>query len=288
MYLIVNEASVAQKTSVVGLNLVRPMKNNQPDGATSEALPGHRRHRQASPKATWASEHRAEAERMGQKLAANGATLTIAHYNCGPVEPHEALCLLQIPKVIMDQFPKGLRMPKAVKYDVYMMDADSALNLVEPIHRFKRNYWEQMLKAEGVDGGGDDGGADEDDGKKRRRTGPSFSGNLARYFTGRGGGSSRTTGGSSSSSSSSSGGGVNNNAIDPVSGMRFGDDSVYLRMCWGYAAWGSTQLLAEMAKRHWGISQKFEHLNPDTKYDDVSDDIVIAAPNEYVDGGEDD
>ena len=61
-----------------------------------------------------------------------------------------------------------------------------------------------------------------------------------------------------------------------------------IKVFWGYAAWGATQLLAELAKRSWGLSEQWDERGGFTgmrtgRYDweDVVDTMSIAKASEY-------
>ena len=62
----------------------------------------------------------------------------------------------------------------------------------------------------------------------------------------------------------------------------------HIKVFWGYAAWGATQLLAELARRSWGLSEQwderggFEGMHTG-KYDweDTVDHMSIAKASEY-------
>lgn len=54
---------------------------------------------------------------------------------------------------------------------------------------------------------------------------------------------------------------------------------------WGYAAWNSSQLLAEIAKRHWGLSEACLDYQGWAQWDDVVADMCMAKESEYSKAG---
>jgi len=60
-----------------------------------------------------------------------------------------------------------------------------------------------------------------------------------------------------------------------------------LKVFWGYASWGSTQLLAEMARRSWGVFEDWEGRNglqgihEGLRWNEVVDHMSIAKASEY-------
>jgi hypothetical protein len=62
---------------------------------------------------------------------------------------------------------------------------------------------------------------------------------------------------------------------------------VLSQVFWGYASWGSTQLLAEMARRSWGIAEDWEArgglqgLHEGLRWAEVVDHMSIAKASEY-------
>ena len=71
-------------------------------------------------------------------------------------------------------------------------------------------------------------------------------------------------------------------------GSESGHRRCRLKVFWGYAAWGPTQLLAEMARRSWGLSEQWEQRGGLRGLDegrmawtDVVDHMSIAKASEY-------
>ncbi|CAD7947621.1 unnamed protein product [Amoebophrya sp. A120] len=58
-------------------------------------------------------------------------------------------------------------------------------------------------------------------------------------------------------------------------------EASHLRIYWGYAAWGTSQLLAEIAKRHWGINTEPYEFEPLPVWDDAVVNISMAKESEY-------
>jgi len=60
-----------------------------------------------------------------------------------------------------------------------------------------------------------------------------------------------------------------------------------IKVFWGYASWGSTQLLAEMARRSWGISEEWDtrgglqNIHTSLRWNEVVDHMSIAKASEY-------
>lgn len=60
-----------------------------------------------------------------------------------------------------------------------------------------------------------------------------------------------------------------------------------IKVFWGYASWGSTQLLAELARRSWGISEDWDARNglqgihAGLKWSNIVDHMSIAKASEY-------
>merc|ERR1712070_833192 len=85
-------------------------------------------------------------------------------------------------------------------------------------------------------------------------------------------------------------------AIEVKKGLHVGDVSVItsiantafkltgakpvLKVFWGYAAWGHTQLLAELARRSWGLVLS-DSYRDDVGWDEVVDAVLIAKESEY-------
>jgi len=64
-------------------------------------------------------------------------------------------------------------------------------------------------------------------------------------------------------------------------------ESSDIKVFWGYASWGSTQLLAELARRSWGISESWDARNglqgmhAALQWKEVVDHMSIARASEY-------
>lgn len=58
--------------------------------------------------------------------------------------------------------------------------------------------------------------------------------------------------------------------------------TVPLKLFWGYAAWNATQLLAEVAKRHWGFSAESVSIREGAvKWDNYYEEMYMAKESEY-------
>jgi len=59
------------------------------------------------------------------------------------------------------------------------------------------------------------------------------------------------------------------------------DNRTKLYIFWGYAAWNTSQLFAEIAKRHWGLGVEEYDFDPLPTWDDVVMDVSMAKESEY-------
>ncbi|CAD7975021.1 unnamed protein product [Amoebophrya sp. A25] len=72
--------------------------------------------------------------------------------------------------------------------------------------------------------------------------------------------------------------------LSQFSGFQSTSEKARVSIFWGYAAWNTSQLLAEVAKRHWGVSNQTVDASAgfrDVCWDDVMTGMTMAKESEY-------
>jgi ubiquitin-conjugating enzyme E2 J2 len=248
---------------VVAVNLCRPI------GAPPQHAPASRMSRggrATSPAATWAREHAPLLEALPP-----GAAVTVQHFVGGPVEPGEAFALLEIPPT----------RPEESAAAGGAADADGG----------------------GGGGGGGEGGAAKAAPRTIASSLRALVGAKPKAVTAAGSGAGSGAGALATSSQfgrmcvkrfdGKAGdlffGGASDVLLLAQRRLELGDRRPScIKVFWGYAAWGPTQLLAEMARRSWGLSEQWDERGGlrgldegRLGWEDVVDNMSIAKASEY-------